>query len=203
MTQQKYEKLSAWVDGEIHHDGLVDDLKNDAELMQKWQGYHLVRDALRKETPDQLNFDIAANVAAALENEPTLLAPKKSTWRDWPVVGNVIPLVRNAGQFAIAASVATAMIIGVQNYNQPKDVETNFESNSGFSGLGVQGGLSPVSLEQSRALPRQSVQEQQRKIIAFLTDHQQQMRRKTTELEHNNPQQVTENETEQAEVSPK
>src|SRR5690606_41030015 len=82
---------------------------------------------------------------------------------------------------AIAASVAAAVIFGVQSYNQPVEVEQNFSASPSYLGLGVQGGLSPVSLEQSRAVPRQDVQDQRRQVIAFLTDHQQQMRRKTTE----------------------
>lgn len=184
MTQQKIESLSALVDGELQNESILGELCHDPELMQKWQGYHLVRDTLRKELPAQLDFDIAANVAQALADEPTLLAPKKSAWRDWPVIGNVVPLVRNAGQFAIAASVAAAVIFGVQSYNKPVEVEPSFSAPSDYLGLGVQGGLSPVSLEQSRAVPRQDIQEQRRQVIAFLTDHQQQMRRKTSTLEN-------------------
>ncbi|WP_416307773.1 sigma-E factor negative regulatory protein [Neptunicella sp. SCSIO 80796] len=182
MTQQKIESLSALVDGELQDESILGELSQNSELMQKWQGYHLVRDTMRKELPAQLNFDIAAGVAQALANEPTVLAPKKPAWRDWPVVANVLPLVRNAGQFAVAASVAAAVIFGVQSYNQPVEVEPSLSAPPSYLGLGgVQGGLSPVSLEQSRALPRQDVQDQRRQVIAFLTDHQQQMRRKTTE----------------------
>ena len=179
MTQQKIENLSALVDGELLEDSAVTAVMLDAELAQKWQRYHLVRDVMRKETPSELNFDIAANVAKALEQEPTVLAPKNS-WRDLPVVAQVLPLVRNAGQFAVAASVAAAVIFGVQQYNQPLEVDEPNSHILPLSNFGVQGGLSPVSLEQSRTLPPENAVDQRRRVVSFLTDHQQQMR-----LKHN------------------
>ena len=166
MTQ-KIENLSALVDGELHDEQLLDAIKNDAELADKWQSYHLIRDGLRKEMASQINIDIAANVAAALASEPAILAPKK-TWRDLPLVGSVVPFAKQGGQMAIAASVAVAMIIGVQQYNQT-DVEQPF--NSAPALLGIQGGLSPVSLEQTRTLPRADASEQRRVINAYLNDH--------------------------------
>ena len=92
MTQ-KIENLSALVDGELHDEQLLDAIKNDAELADKWQSYHLIRDGLRKEMASQINIDIAANVAAALASEPAILAPKK-TWRDLPLVGSVVHLIQ-------------------------------------------------------------------------------------------------------------
>ncbi|WP_158770845.1 sigma-E factor negative regulatory protein [Paraglaciecola sp. L1A13] len=171
MTQ-KIENLSALVDGELHDEQLLDAIKSDAELADKWQSYHLIRDGLRKEMAPQINFDIAANVAAALESEPAILAPKKS-WRDLPLIGSVVPFAKQGGQMAVAASVAVAMIIGVQQFNQP-EVEQPF--NSAPALLGIQGGLSPVSLEQTRTLPRADASEQRRVINAYLNDHKQQLR---------------------------
>ena len=177
MTQQN-EKLSAVVDGELLDETLLKALKNDGELSAKWQSYHLIRDTLRKELPPQVNFDISANVMAALADEPAILAPQK-TWRDLPLIGNVIPLLRQGGQFAIAASVAVAMILGVQQFNQAP-IEQPF--NPALPLSGIQGGLSPVSLEQTRVLPRTNVVDQRQLINAYLTDHQQQLRLKSSQL---------------------
>ena len=171
MTQ-KIENLSALVDGELHDEQLLDAIKSDAELADKWQSYHLIRDGLRKEMAAQINFDIAANVAAALVSEPAILAPNKS-WRDLPLISSVVPFAKQGGQMAVAASVAVAMIIGVQQFNQP-EVEQPF--NSAPALLGIQGGLSPVSLEQTRTLPRADASEQRRVINAYLNDHKQQLR---------------------------
>jgi sigma-E factor negative regulatory protein RseA len=134
---------------------------------------------LRKELPPQVDFDISARVMAALADEPAILAPQK-TWRDLPLVGNVIPLVRQGGQFAIAASVAVAMILGVQQLNQTP-IEQPF--NPALPLSGIQGGLSPVSLEQTRALPSANMVDQRQLINAYLTDHQQQLRLKSSQVD--------------------
>lgn len=179
MTQQN-ENLSAVVDGELKDDSLLSEVLNDKSLADKWQRYHLIRQGLRKEMPLDANFDISQQVAMALEEEPAILAPQRS-WRNIPLVASVIPLARQGGQLAIAASVAVAMVLGVQQLNQP-EVEQSF-GNGPATLPGVQGGLSPVSLEQTRAVPRNDVLEQRRRINAYLTDHRQQLRIKTSEEE--------------------
>ena len=124
---QKFENLSALVDGEYDTSTsssslLLDAVKNDTELQLKWKSYHLIRDGLRQELPANINFDIADKIAQAIEAEPTILAPKK-TWRDLPLVSNIIPFAKQGGQMAIAASVAVAMIIGVQQVNQSDAIQ--------------------------------------------------------------------------------
>lgn len=189
MTQ-KHENLSAIVDGELQDDKLLSELKNDAELSAKWQRYHLIRHGLRKEMPLQADFDISARVAEALEQEPAILAPKR-TWRDLPVVASVIPMARQGGQLAIAASVAVAMVIGVQQMNQPEEVQDFYTAPASMPG--IQGGLSPVSLEQTRPVERADVMEQRRRIQAYLTDHKQQLRFKSSApAEENNVNQEPE-----------
>jgi sigma-E factor negative regulatory protein RseA len=183
---QKFENLSALVDGEdiastsssCH---VLDAVKNDAELQLKWKSYHLIRDGLRQELPANINFDIADRVAQALEAEPAILAPKK-TWRDLPLVDRVIPFAKQGGQMAIAASVAVAMIIGVQQINQ---TDANQPFNAAPPILGIQGGLSPVSFDQTRAMPNSDGIEQRRRINAYLTDHKQQLRFKTMQSSNN------------------
>jgi sigma-E factor negative regulatory protein RseA len=180
---QKFESLSALVDGEnsdyiSSSSNVLDAVKNDAELQLKWKSYHLIRDGLRKELPENINFDIAAKVAQALEAEPAILAPKR-TWRDLPLVGRVIPFAKQGGQMAIAASVAVAMIIGVQQLN-PSDVNQPFNAAPPIPG--IQGGLSPVSFDQTRTIPNSDGVEQRRRINAYLTDHKQQLRFKTMQL---------------------
>ena len=183
---QKFENLSALIDGENEASSsssiqLINAVKTDTDLQLKWKSYHLIRDGLRQEVPEIINFDIADKVAQALESEPAILAPKK-TWRDIPLVGNVVPFVKQGGQMAIAASVAVAMIIGVQQLNQ-QDVEQPF--NAAPHIRGIQGGLSPVSLDQTRAIPNSNGVEQKRRINAYMSDHNQQLRFKTIQLNDN------------------
>lgn len=168
----KHENLSAFIDGETQDDKIVSHLSNDTELSAKWQRYHLIRQTLRKEMPQSADFDISAAVAGALESEPAILAPKR-TWRDLPVVSNVIPMVRSSGQLAIAASVAVAVVVGVQQMNQQPEQRIYNPAPATYTGM--QGGLSPVSLEQTQAMPNVSVREQQRRINAFINDHMEQI----------------------------
>lgn len=175
MTQQQ-ENLSALVDGETIDSHLLDRLVKDTNLAQTWQRYHLYRHAMRKEMPEQADFDISSRIADALKDEPAIVAPKRR-WRDLPVVAGVIPLARQGGQLAIAASVAVAMVLGVQQFNQTNNVEP-FNSAPTVLPTDPLGGLSPVSLEQSRPVARTDVLEQRRRINAYLADHRQQLRLK-------------------------
>ncbi len=177
MTQ-KHENLSAFVDGETQDDAIVNALKTDETLSLKWQRYHLIRHGLRKELPEFADFDISARVAEALQDEPAILAPKR-TWQDLPVVASVIPMVRSGGQLAIAASVAVAMVLGVQKLNQE---DQQIFNPAPATIPGIQGGLSPVSLEQTQTTSRTDIMEQRRRINAYLTDHKQQVRLKDSQV---------------------
>ncbi len=184
MTQQQ-EKLSAFMDGETNSAEIMDAILNDEELKAKWQRYHVIRSGLRKEATVAPQLDITAAVAAALDSEPTVMAPKKRAgWKDLPLVGSVVPFAKQGGQFAVAASVAVAMILGVQQMNQPEPTEPF----STFETSGRIGGLSPVSLEQTRTLPRNDmsvVLEKKRKINAIIADHEQQIQLKQAEEQSN------------------
>jgi sigma-E factor negative regulatory protein RseA len=180
---QKFENLSALVDGELiasipSGSDVLDAVKKDADLQLKWKSYHLIRDSLRQELPTNINFNIADKVAEALEAEPAILAPKK-TWRDLPLVGSVIPFAKQGGQMAIAASVAVAMIIGVQQVNQA-DIDQPFNAAPPIPG--IQGGLSPVSFDLTRVMSNTDAVEQRQRINAYMTDHKQQLRFKTIQL---------------------
>lgn len=184
MTQQD-EKLSAFMDGELNDNVFVDGLKNDSELLAKWRSYHVIRSGLRKEASVMPEFDITAQVAAALESEATVLAPK-SKLSAIPGVNKIIPFMRQSGQFAVAASVAAAVILGVQQYNLP----TPEEPFTTYQTFGVpQAGLAPVSLEQSNTVRpnnnSEAVLQKSRQINALIADHEQQLKLKQAQ-EHAN-----------------
>lgn len=178
MTQ-KFEQMSAVMDGESNVDSLQ--VNDDAELSNAWNRYHVVRSVMRKEMPEGAYMDVSASIAAALESEPAILAPNASSSSTLfsKLSSKVIPFARQSGQFAVAASVAAAVIIGVQTYNQP-------EANEPFATAITttpQGGLAPVSLNQTRVLPSESKQdlmETRRQIQALITDHEQQVKLKAS-----------------------
>ena len=186
MTQQ-HEKLSAFMDGELDDSGFVDSIKNDSESLAKWRSYHVIRSGLRKEASVMPEFDITAQVAATLDQEPTVLAPK-SKWKSLPVVNKVVPFLRQSGQLAVAASVAAAVILGVQQVNQQPAAEEPFTTFQTPVIPGMpQTGMAPVSLEQSNIVPNNragdsdALLQKRRQINALLADHEQQLKLKQAE----------------------
>ena len=187
MTQQQ-ENFSAFVDGE-HTDNngeLINSISHDPELSAKWQRYHVIRDGMRGELAAQPSFDIAASVAQAIEQEPAIVAPKRRM-SDLPVIGQVIPLVRQSGQLLVAASVAAVAILGFQNFNNQTAEEVQpFVTAPPLAG--PQGGLAPVSLEQTRPVTRNDMAallEQRRQLNALIADHERQLQIQQAQVQGN------------------
>lgn len=182
MTQQQ-ENLSAFLDGESNdgHESssLINEMSADPQVLEKWKRYHLVRDCLRNENVSDISFDISASVAQALESELPMVAPKR-TWKELPVVSSVVPMFKVSGQYAVAACVTAVMVFGFQSYNQSEEAQP-FATAPPVAG--PQGGLAPVSLEQTRTTgvdQRAILLEQRRQINALLEDHDRQIKLKNT-----------------------
>lgn len=111
MTDQLHERLSAFIDGELNaaeSDSLVSEILADDELRASWAQYHLMRDAMQTNSaPIDTALDMATRVSAALENEPTVLAPHKKH--------KAIPaMVKQVAGMAIAATVAASAVLIMQ-----------------------------------------------------------------------------------------
>lgn len=185
MDKLGQEWVSAAVDGEIDEHTLAE-LTADADSHEQWRDYHLIGDAMRGELPKTMSLDLSASIMAAIEDEPAIVAPQPvvevNEEINEPVVkktGKVIPLFKQFGQYAIAASVALVAVIGVQNYNQ----ETLVES-SPLPVLNTRpliGSASPVSLQtgavqQNQSYTNDQVADQRRRINAYIQDHMLQQR---------------------------
>jgi sigma-E factor negative regulatory protein RseA len=118
--QKVNESVSALMDGEASDIEMRRVLKSeDAALDKRWQRYQLVGAAIRKES--DLGFasiDLSVSISRAIANEPGLtngveidssLGTEKLTVKD-----KVVSLWSNIGRFAVAASVAGAVVVGVQ-----------------------------------------------------------------------------------------
>ena len=117
MSEEKYQNLSAIIDGEIElGDKLIQELESDPELLARWQRYHLIRDGLDKHLPACGFTDISGRVMAALDSEPTVLAPRRKRITQ--------KLIKQAAGLAVAASVATVAIISVQTTQVARQNET-------------------------------------------------------------------------------
>lgn len=181
------EQLSALMDGDLSDVEVLNELGTDPALQDTWARYHLIGDAMRGDLPVNLQLDLSDSIMLALEDEPTILAPKPVQ----PAVpqvhrAKVLPLLRRVsqqvGQYAIAASVAAAVIFGVQQYQGQDGMPANPVLNT----IPVGGSATPVSVHypqdgnrattRQQGLNEQQMQEQRERINAFLRDHQLQQR---------------------------
>ncbi|WP_421245777.1 sigma-E factor negative regulatory protein [Aeromonas sanarellii] len=182
------EQLSALMDGDLSEIEVLKELGTDPALQDTWARYHLIGDAMRGDLPVNLQLDLSDSIMLALEDEPAILAPKPAQPAAPAVktAGKVVPLVRRfgqqMGQYAIAASVAAAVIFGVQQYQGQDGVPSNPVLNT----IPVGGSAAPVSVHypqdgsragvRQQSLSEQQMQEQRERINAFLRDHQLQQR---------------------------
>ena len=187
------EQISALMDGDLSDAEVLNELEMDSDLQDTWGRYHLIGDAMRGDLPVNLQLDLSDSIMAALEDEPTILAPKPVEMAPvlQPAVAqvktdaNVVPLFRRVGQqlgqYAIAASVAAAVIFGVQQYQGQDGVPANPVLNT----IPIGGSAAPVSVHypqqdgaraRQQGLTEQQMQEQRERINAFLRDHQLQQR---------------------------
>ncbi|MCS2168741.1 anti-sigma-E factor RseA [Scandinavium manionii] len=192
------EKLSALMDGETLDNELLNELTRSSEMQKAWESYHLIRDTMRGETAQTLNFDISARVMAAIENEPVRLAtplipeaqPAPHQWQNMPFWKKVRPWASSLTQMGVAACVSLAVIVGVQHYNEQSNSPDQPETPV-FNTLPMMGKASPVSLgvpadasaSSNAGTGQQQVQEQRRRINAMLQDYELQRRLHSEQLQ--------------------
>ncbi|MHB8744064.1 MAG: sigma-E factor negative regulatory protein [Sulfuricaulis sp.] len=114
MKQDMKEHLSALVDNELdelEEHRVLAALANDSTLRDVWERYHLVRAALHQDLEFVVPHGLAQRVAQRIATEPAATAAYQRR-----------PIMRLIGTLAIAASVATIAIVGVQWYRQPAPV---------------------------------------------------------------------------------
>ncbi|SHI23276.1 sigma-E factor negative regulatory protein [Ferrimonas marina] len=178
MATDRKEQVSAWMDGQ-GPDEVLDQIGSDPELAQRWHRYHLIGDAMRNELPQTLQLDIADKVAAQLEQEPTVLAPKTPRKR-FAMPAKVVELGQRFGQYAIAASVAAVAVVGVQQYDAAGgDLDSPIPVLQTTPLLGAPSPVSyqaPDYVQNDQRLAEQDAKEQQLRANAFLRDHLLQQR---------------------------
>jgi len=122
----KGEHLSSFVDGELdrdHCDIMISSICKDEDMKSCLTRYQMISDSMKNQLPDGIKSDFVHCVMAAIESEPTALAPTAPS-RSSAVsstsgkIINFPSLTKKVAGFAIAASVATIAVIGVQSQNQ-------------------------------------------------------------------------------------
>ncbi len=149
MTNPSDEKISALVDGELDKQECqtaVNELLNDDAKRTAWGRYHLIGDTLKRSLPLGIDHGFSSRVMAALDSEPTVLAPPRQTHSSWG---------QRAAGLAVAASVAAVAVLGVQfMYQQDGQAPTQQ-----LAKLPTK--LSPIQMQQqkvARAKIQQSIQ---------------------------------------------
>ena len=126
------EALSALVDSEASELELRRLLKaseEDSELKQSWQRYQLIGAAIREDLPAVGYTDLSASISAAIADEPALSGGGNIRQG----VNKVVSLWSTLGRVAVAASVAGAVVIGVQGYQSPIQPATETVAATGSS----------------------------------------------------------------------
>ena len=117
MTNPLDERISALMDGEMTEQekrSAMDELLIREENRQAWGRYHLIRDTLNSNLSAGIDHGFASRVTAALEDEPTVLAPPRAR-TSWS---------QRAAGLAVAASVAAVAVLGVQYMYQQDTQQT-------------------------------------------------------------------------------
>jgi sigma-E factor negative regulatory protein RseA len=105
------ERISAFMDGELESTeaaAQIGRLKQEANLRETWETYHLIGDALRGEA--RMSRGLTARICVRLREEPTMLAPRS------------LPTIRSVRRLAlpIAASVGGAALVAwLALFNNP------------------------------------------------------------------------------------
>lgn len=180
MSESKFETVSALMDNDQQNIEELDRVSEDEQLAQRWENYHLIGDILRDDVPDTIVPDLSAQIAQAIAEEPTVLAPKKSKSRELftAAKAKVVQLGKPFGQVAIAASAAGLMIFGVQQTNVAEN-DTVAPIPQVIKTMPFGGVADPVSLNYQtpdREAQKQAYIQQQRRFQALLADHNQQIK---------------------------
>lgn len=182
MINPSDERISALVDGELderEHQASVDKLLADSENRKAWGRYHLIGDTLKRSLPKGMDHDFSSRVMAALDNEPTVLAPPAPTKSSWGQ--------RVAG-LAVAASVTAVAILGVQFMYQQDGQTLTPQMAQTSSGLSPIAQSQPSRVQQSlqaniqtvtqssvtMAHPPKPVKQFHPRLNRYLVDHNQQ-----------------------------
>jgi sigma-E factor negative regulatory protein RseA len=194
MSESKFEAISSLVDNyqatDQESEQAIDEILKDEHLSKTWQNYHLIGDVIRDEIPAALQLDLSAQIADALQDEPTVLAPNRvENNKPNNFKAKVVQLVKPLGQLAIAASAAGLMIIGVQqNVADNNEIITpnqivQTKPLAGFANPVSFNYQQPVKAQKQVALEQRI--EQQRRFQALLSDHQQQIKLSAVSVKKN------------------
>ena len=119
MSDQRFEKLSALMDGELSDHlacNLLDQAGQDPEFRSAWERYHLIGQAMRGEAVNPAARQVAESVGETLLTEPIPIRRRASRNRSH---SRLAPF----GGAALAAAAALLAVFAVPNLFQGPDAE--------------------------------------------------------------------------------
>ncbi|OOF28780.1 RseA family anti-sigma factor [Salinivibrio sp. IB872] len=195
------EQISALLDGEVVDNAVIHQLEHDNDALQTWESFGTLRDVMRGETPSAAQWDIAGAVASALDKEPAHtpvhhhdsdVVPMHEAQPTPEKARRHLPnWLQQVTQVGMAACVSLAVIVGVQQYNQPEStspVASTATQPPVLETIPFSGAAEPVSLSRDdfRSTPTEAqLMEQRRRINAMLKDYELQLRLNKDRLSEN------------------
>ncbi len=144
MNNDINERLSAFIDNELHDDALIDEISNNEQARATMVRYRLIADVLNNHyMPD--GMDVSTKVHEALDQEATIITAK-----GWFSKSNV---VKQVSGLAVAATVAAAAILIVGDFSPVSNQQTNVA-------------VGPITNQ-----PIQMTSAMQRKLNGYLVSH--------------------------------
>lgn len=156
----------------------------NGESQVAWQSFTLTRDVLRQtDSQECVSWDIAQRVAAAIENEPALkpLDLTSTILEEQPLPAKASKLRASwfapVLQMGIAASVASIVIIGVQQYQGGEAVSAPLRAQPAvLQTMPISGTAAPVSFSRSALQNESKIVEQERRVYELFQDFELQQR---------------------------
>ncbi|WP_252180450.1 sigma-E factor negative regulatory protein [Endozoicomonas sp. 4G] len=173
--ERLHESLSATMDGEAEEFELrrvLDNIDGDEDLRSKARRYQMVGDALRRETNEFMNVDLSTGIRKQLEAEAPHSIAEGASVSSHGVLKVVDHWWSKAGRVAVAASVAAAVLLGVESYHASREAPPLVTSltdqttlsqpvqvaQNGYGAAGIQAGYS--SRQHNTITPEQLAQAQ-------------------------------------------
>jgi sigma-E factor negative regulatory protein RseA len=162
------EQLSALVDNELNEfeeRRLLQELERDALLRASWQRYHLMRAALRNELEQAPSAASTERLIARLAAEPAAARGGSARRR----------VARAAAGLAIAATVATVALFGLQTLNRPGGPQTTPVASSSpvaSTVLAPAASVTPVAAQRPAGTNWETLAPEEERILnAYLVQH--------------------------------
>ena len=166
MMNNKIDKISALMDGELHDiEESITKLANDKEMQDVWQRYHLVRDVMKGQASDFPRLDISSAVSESLKNEPVILSP---IWR------RLSPrfVMKQVAGLAVAAAVGTIAVLSVQQTQLVSSDNSVIASVTPNSSYQAPSQIQPGQIRQVSFTTRQKLDEAvESKLSGYLVNH--------------------------------